>query len=71
MILSLSVGTAGVWRREAMEDAGGWNNRTTVEDMDLSLRAYLKGWRFIFLNDVVVSNLVLIGHFTGTCSKHS
>eukprot|EP00850_Spirogloea_muscicola_P022905 SM000317S12250 [mRNA] locus=s317:110226:113283:- [translate_table: standard] len=48
-------GTAGVWRRSAIEDAGGWNNRTTVEDMDLSLRAFLKGWKFIFLNDVEVA----------------
>eukprot|EP00897_Mesotaenium_endlicherianum_P001014 jgi/Mesen1/10913/ME000095S10255 len=45
-------GTAGVWRIKAINDAGGWNNRTTVEDMDLSLRAYLQGWKFIFLNDV-------------------
>eukprot|EP00850_Spirogloea_muscicola_P016375 SM000132S26890 [mRNA] locus=s132:212711:215874:- [translate_table: standard] len=49
-------GTAGVWRRSAIEDAGGWNNRTTVEDMDLSLRAFLKGWKFIFLNDVECVN---------------
>ena len=49
-----NAGTAGVWRISAIDDAGGWNNRTTVEDMDLSLRAYLKGWKFIFLNDVEV-----------------
>ena len=36
-------GTAGVWRRKCIVDAGGWNFRTTVEDMDLSLRAYLRG----------------------------
>eukprot|EP00899_Mesostigma_viride_P015508 jgi/Mesvir1/23959/Mv10727-RA.2 len=45
-------GTAGVWRRACIEDAGNWNNRTTVEDMDLSLRAFLRGWKFIFLHDV-------------------
>ena len=39
-------GTAGVWRRTAMEQAGGWNMESTVEDMDLSLRAYLNGWKF-------------------------
>jgi len=37
---------AGVWRRTAMEQAGGWNMDSTVEDMDLSLRAYLNGWKF-------------------------
>ncbi len=47
-------GTAGVWRRACIEKAGGWNARTTVEDMDLSLRAYLQGWRFVFLHDVTV-----------------
>eukprot|EP00958_Prasinococcus_capsulatus_P004003 scaffold375_cov378-Prasinococcus_capsulatus_cf.AAC.8 len=49
-------GTAGVWRKRCIEDAGGWNNRTTVEDMDLSLRAYLAGWKFVFLNDVTCVN---------------
>ncbi|CAI7801671.1 unnamed protein product [Closterium sp. NIES-54] len=49
-------GTAGVWRLSAIKDAGGWNNRTTVEDMDLSLRAYIRGWKFIFLNDVTCVN---------------
>ncbi|XP_008796971.1 probable xyloglucan glycosyltransferase 9 [Phoenix dactylifera] len=45
-------GTAGVWRIKALEDAGGWMERTTVEDMDIAVRAHLKGWKFIFLNDV-------------------
>ena len=49
-------GTAGVWRRACIEDAGGWNHRTTVEDMDLSLRAYLRWWKFIFLDDVTCPN---------------
>lgn len=48
------LSTAGVWRRACIEKAGGWNARTTVEDMDLSLRAYLQGWRFVFLHDVTV-----------------
>jgi cellulose synthase/poly-beta-1,6-N-acetylglucosamine synthase-like glycosyltransferase len=46
-------GTAGVWRRAAIEDAGGWQHDTLTEDMDLSYRAQLKGWRFVFLPDVV------------------
>ncbi|KAL1344933.1 hypothetical protein HN51_018727 [Arachis hypogaea] len=45
-------GTAGVWRIKALNDAGGWLERTTVEDMDIAVRAYLHGWKFIFLNDV-------------------
>src|SRR5919108_6141713 len=46
-------GTAGVWRREAIASAGGWQHDTLTEDLDLSYRAQLKGWRFIFLPDVV------------------
>uniref|UniRef100_J3LP79 Glycosyltransferase 2-like domain-containing protein n=1 Tax=Oryza brachyantha TaxID=4533 RepID=J3LP79_ORYBR len=49
-------GTAGVWRREAINDAGGWKDRTTVEDMDLAVRATLKGWKFIYLGDVRVKS---------------
>ncbi|XP_074582234.1 putative xyloglucan glycosyltransferase 9 [Curcuma longa] len=45
-------GTAGVWRIKALEDAGGWLERTTVEDMDIAVRAHLNGWKFIYLNDV-------------------
>lgn len=47
-------GTAGVWRRQAIEDAGGWSSETLTEDLDLSYRAQLAGWRFVFLADVVV-----------------
>ncbi|EPS58509.1 glycosyltransferase [Genlisea aurea] len=47
-------GTAGVWRIEALESSGGWLERTTVEDMDISVRAHLNGWKFVFLNDVKV-----------------
>jgi cellulose synthase/poly-beta-1,6-N-acetylglucosamine synthase-like glycosyltransferase len=42
-------GTAGVWRRSAIDDAGGWQHDTLTEDLDLSYRAQLKGWRFVFL----------------------
>jgi len=47
-------GTAGIWRREAIEDAGGWSSSTLTEDLDLSYRAQLAGWRFVFLPDVAV-----------------
>jgi cellulose synthase/poly-beta-1,6-N-acetylglucosamine synthase-like glycosyltransferase len=45
-------GTAGVWRRQAIEDAGGWQHDTLTEDTDLSYRAQLKGWKFVYLQDV-------------------
>jgi cellulose synthase/poly-beta-1,6-N-acetylglucosamine synthase-like glycosyltransferase len=45
-------GTGGIWRKSCIADAGGWEHDTLTEDMDLSYRAQLKGWRFIFLNDV-------------------
>jgi cellulose synthase/poly-beta-1,6-N-acetylglucosamine synthase-like glycosyltransferase len=45
-------GTAGVWRRAAIDDAGGWQHDTLTEDTDLSYRAQLNGWRFIYLQDV-------------------
>nr|CAB3470915.1 unnamed protein product [Digitaria exilis] len=46
-------GTAGVWRISALNEAGGWKDRTTVEDMDLAVRASLKGWKFVFLGDLM------------------
>jgi cellulose synthase/poly-beta-1,6-N-acetylglucosamine synthase-like glycosyltransferase len=46
-------GTAGVWRRVAIDDAGGWQHDTLTEDLDLSYRAQLRGWRFVFLSDVI------------------
>jgi cellulose synthase/poly-beta-1,6-N-acetylglucosamine synthase-like glycosyltransferase len=45
-------GTAGVWRRDAIDDAGGWSGETLTEDLDLSYRVLLRGWRFVFLKDV-------------------
>ncbi len=45
-------GTAGIWRRAAIEDAGGWEHDTITEDMDLSYRAQLRGWQFIYLPEV-------------------
>jgi cellulose synthase/poly-beta-1,6-N-acetylglucosamine synthase-like glycosyltransferase len=47
-------GTAGIWRREAIEDAGGWQHDTLTEDLDLSYRAQYAGWRFVYLDGVAV-----------------
>ncbi len=47
-------GTCGVWRRSAIEDAGGWDGDTLTEDLDLSMRAHLRGWRSVFMADLVV-----------------
>ena len=47
-------GTAGIWRRVCIEDAGGWQPDTLTEDLDLSYRAELQGWRFRYLPEVVV-----------------
>ncbi|KAL5709616.1 glucomannan 4-beta-mannosyltransferase [Ranunculus cassubicifolius] len=49
-------GTAGVWRIAAINEAGGWKDRTTVEDMDLAVRASLRGWKFVYLGDLKVKN---------------
>jgi len=46
-------GTAGLWRKSCIEQSGGWQHDTLTEDLDLSYRAQLAGWRFIFLPDVV------------------
>ena len=46
-------GTAGIWRRETIGSAGGWQHDTLTEDLDLSYRAQLAGWRFVFLSDLV------------------
>jgi len=47
-------GTAGMWRRQALDDAGGWSSDTLTEDLDVSYRAQMAGWRFIFLPTVGV-----------------
>nr|PZN54375.1 MAG: hypothetical protein DIU68_10660 [Chloroflexota bacterium] len=47
-------GSGGVWRTAAIHDAGGWTDETLTEDLDLSYRAQLKGWKFLYLPSVVV-----------------
>jgi cellulose synthase/poly-beta-1,6-N-acetylglucosamine synthase-like glycosyltransferase len=47
-------GTAGIWRRKAIKSAGGWQSDTVTEDLDLSYRAQLNGWRFVYLHNHVV-----------------
>lgn len=44
-------GTGGVWRKECIEDAGNWQDDTITEDLDLSYRAQLNGWKFVYLRD--------------------
>ncbi len=46
-------GTAGIWRASTINDAGGWQHDTLTEDLDLSYRAQLKGWQFVFLPEVI------------------
>jgi cellulose synthase/poly-beta-1,6-N-acetylglucosamine synthase-like glycosyltransferase len=46
-------GTAGIWRKTCIEEAGGWQHDTLTEDLDLSYRAQIKGWRFVFVPDVI------------------
>jgi cellulose synthase/poly-beta-1,6-N-acetylglucosamine synthase-like glycosyltransferase len=47
-------GTAGIWRKSCILDAGGWQYDTLTEDLDLSYRAQMKGWHFVYLKDMVV-----------------
>lgn len=57
------IGTAGVWRIAAINEAGGWKDRTTVEDMDLAVRASLKGWKFVYLGSLQVSFFLSVVSF--------
>ena len=52
-LLSQFNGTAGIWRKKTIHDAGGWEADTLTEDLDLSYRAQLKGWKVVYLEDVV------------------
>jgi cellulose synthase/poly-beta-1,6-N-acetylglucosamine synthase-like glycosyltransferase len=58
-----------VWRIKALEESGGWLDRTTVEDMDIAVRAHLQGWKFIFLNDVRVSVLGVFWDQSTVCVR--
>ncbi|KAJ4761490.1 cellulose synthase like [Rhynchospora pubera] len=49
-------GTAGVWRVQVLNEAGGWNDRTTAEDMDLAVRAALLGWDFLYVGAIKVKS---------------
>jgi len=46
-------GTAGIWRRSCIQSSGGWQHDTLAEDLDLSYRAQIKGWQFLFLPEIV------------------
>ncbi|MBV8352415.1 MAG: glycosyltransferase [Verrucomicrobia bacterium] len=46
-------GTAGLWRKSCIRESGGWQHDTLTEDLDLSYRAQLRGWKFVFLADIV------------------
>jgi beta-mannan synthase len=52
-----------VWRISAINEAGGWKDRTTVEDMDLAIRASLKGWKFVYLGDVQVQFIPIMASY--------
>ena len=52
--LFMHAGTAGVWRTQAIVESGGWEDRTTAEDMDLALRAGLLGWEFVYVGSIKV-----------------
>ena len=47
-------GTAGIWRRACIDDAGGWSSSSITEDTEISFRAYIKGWEFVYLRDLTV-----------------
>ncbi|OGF64963.1 MAG: glycosyl transferase family 2 [Candidatus Fischerbacteria bacterium RBG_13_37_8] len=46
-------GTGGMWRKQAIIDSGGWQSNTLTEDLDLSYRAQMRGWKFVYLPDIV------------------
>lgn len=45
-------GTAGIWRKSCIADAGGWSSDTLTEDLDLSYRAQMRGWQFVYLENI-------------------
>jgi cellulose synthase/poly-beta-1,6-N-acetylglucosamine synthase-like glycosyltransferase len=63
-------GTAGIWRRRCIEEAGGWQSSTLTEDLDLSYRAQMKGWNFVFESDVVAPAELPIEMGAFKCQQH-
>ncbi|MGC4122412.1 MAG: glycosyltransferase family 2 protein [Myxococcales bacterium] len=63
-------GTAGIWRRGTIHDAGGWQHDTLTEDLDLSYRAQLKGWQFVYLNHVVSPAEIPVDMNAFKCQQH-
>lgn len=61
-------GTAGIWRKSCIEDAGGWTPDTLTEDLDLSYRAQMKGWQFKYKEDVIAP-AELPAHISGIKSQ--
>ncbi|KAI7734925.1 hypothetical protein M8C21_010361 [Ambrosia artemisiifolia] len=57
---AITTYTGGVWRIAAINEAGGWKDRTIVQDMDLAVRACLKGWKFLYLGDLKASSSMLL-----------
>lgn len=63
-------GTCGIWRKQAIYDAGGWESDTLTEDLDLSYRAQLKDWKIVFVRDMVVPGEVPVD-FNGFRAQQS
>lgn len=63
-------GTGGIWRRQAIEEAGGWEHDTLTEDLDLSYRAQLKGWRFVYAADVICPAELPVEMNAFKCQQH-
>src|SRR5262245_8105673 len=63
-------GTAGIWRRTAITDAGGWQHDTLTEDLDLSYRAQLRGWNFSFLPVLIGPAEVLVEMISFKSQQH-
>ncbi len=63
-------GTAGIWRRAAIDDAGGWSGDTLTEDLELSYRAQLRGWRFVYREDVEVKGELPADVKAFKCQQH-
>lgn len=63
-------GTAGIWRRSCIEEAGGWQHDTLTEDLDISYRAQMQGWNFVFLRDLVTPGEVPVAMTAFKTQQH-